>query len=76
MEDVSYVVSQVMDLENLKALFALVRLDQGVYVIARSRCDEVNVAEVAKHLGGGGHSCAASVSIKKPDTGSGSRKTF
>jgi len=63
-EDVSYVVSQVMALENLKALFALVRLDQGVYVIARSRCDEVNVAEVARHLGGGGHSCAASASVK------------
>ena len=64
-EDVSYVVSQVMDLENLKALFALVRLDQGVYMIARSRCDEVNVAEVARRLGGGGHSCAASASIKE-----------
>ncbi len=63
-EDVSYVVSQVMDLENLKALFAMVRLDQGVYMIARSRCDEVNVAEVVRHLGGGGHSCAASASIK------------
>lgn len=63
-EDVSYVVAQVMELENIKALFALILLEQGVYVIARSRCDEVNVAEVAHLLGGGGHSCAASASIK------------
>jgi len=64
-EDVSYVVHQMMDLENLKALFALVRLDRRVYMIARSRSEEVNVAEVTHLFGGGGHSYAASASIKE-----------
>lgn len=57
--DLAVVVSKLMDLENLNALFALIRLDRRVYMIARSRTDEVNVAQILRAFGGGGHANAA-----------------
>lgn len=57
--DLAGVVSKLMDLENLNALFALILLDRRVYMIARSRIDEVNVAQFLRAFGGGGHANAA-----------------
>jgi len=63
--DLAYVVQNVMDLENLTAVFALIRLDKRIYLIARSSIPEVNVAELAQVFGGGGHDSAASATIKE-----------
>ncbi|MBC8287819.1 MAG: CBS domain-containing protein [Nitrospinae bacterium] len=63
--DLAYVVQNVMDMENLAAVFALVRLDKRIYLIARSSIAEVNVAELAQVFGGGGHESAASATIKE-----------
>ncbi len=63
--DLAYVVQSVMDMENLEAVFALVRLDKRIYLIARSSIAEVNVAELAQVFGGGGHGSAASATIKE-----------
>ena len=63
--DLAYVVQNVMDLENLSAVFALIRLDKRIYLIARSSIPEVNVAELAQVFGGGGHDSAASATIKE-----------
>ncbi|MBT3921231.1 MAG: CBS domain-containing protein [Nitrospina sp.] len=63
--DLAYVVQNVMDLENLSTVFALIRLDTRVYLIGRSSIPEVNVAELAQVFGGGGHESAASAAIKE-----------
>ena len=63
--DLAFVVQNVMDLENLSAVFALIRLDKRIYLIARSNIPEVNVAELAQVFGGGGHESAASATIKE-----------
>ncbi|PIQ98080.1 MAG: hypothetical protein COV67_00805, partial [Nitrospinae bacterium CG11_big_fil_rev_8_21_14_0_20_56_8] len=63
-EDLAYVVHQVMQIENLETLFALIQLDRRVYLIARSGTDEVNVADIAHAFGGGGHANASSASIQ------------
>ncbi|MFQ5449264.1 MAG: CBS domain-containing protein [Nitrospinaceae bacterium] len=63
-EDLAYVVHRVMELENFQALFALVRMDRRVYLIARSRTKTVDVAEIARQFEGGGHIYAASASIR------------
>ena len=63
--DLAYVVQNVMDMENLSAVFALIRLDKRIYLIARSSIPEVNVAELAQVFGGGGHESAASATIKE-----------
>jgi tRNA nucleotidyltransferase (CCA-adding enzyme) len=62
--DLAYVVQNVMDLENLSSVFALIRLDTRIYLIGRSSIPEVNVAELAQVFGGGGHESAASAAIK------------
>ncbi len=62
--DVALLVHKFKDMENLNVVFALIRMEDRVYLIARSRLEEVNVAEVAGAFGGGGHSTAASATIK------------
>ena len=64
-EDLAYVVHRVMDLENLPALLVLVGMDKRVYFIGRSRTKAVDLAQVSRELGGGGHANAASASIKE-----------
>ncbi len=62
-EDLAHVVSKLMSLENLEALFALIRLGSIVVLICRSRTAEVSSVEVARSFGGGGHVHAASARI-------------
>ena len=62
--DLAYVVSRILELENLNALFVIVRMDKRIYLIARSRGYDVDVSRVAEVFEGGGHRNAASASIK------------
>jgi len=57
-------VHKLKDIENLDVIFALGRMDDRIYLVARSRIPEVNVAVVASYFGGGGHSTAASATIR------------
>jgi len=63
--DLAYVIQNIVDMENLASVFALVRLDRRIYLIARSSIAEVNVGEMAQVFGGGGHANAASATIKE-----------
>ena len=63
--DLAVVASKLMDLENLNVLFALIRLDCRVYMIARSRTHEVNVAHILREFGGGGHANAAAANTRE-----------
>ena len=62
--DLAVVVSRLMDLENLKAVFALLLLESRVYLIGRSRTEEINVAHMVREFGGGGHAQAAAASTR------------
>ncbi|MDR3554044.1 MAG: CBS domain-containing protein [Syntrophobacteraceae bacterium] len=62
--DFAVLVHKLRDIENLEVVFALARMDDRIYLVARSRIQEVNVATVASIFGGGGHATAASASIK------------
>lgn len=61
--DFAVLVHKLKDMENLDVIFALARMDDHIYLVARSRVPEVNVASVVSHFGGGGHATAASASI-------------
>lgn len=63
--DAAALVHKMMDMMNIDVLFALMRMDTKIYLIARSRLREVNAGEVASKLGGGGHPTAASATIKQ-----------
>lgn len=62
--DIAVLVHKLKDMENLDVLFVLVRMEDRVYLIGRSRLQEVNVAEVVSEFGGGGHPTAASATMK------------
>ncbi|HDZ91127.1 MAG: CBS domain-containing protein [Deltaproteobacteria bacterium] len=64
MPDFAVLVHRLMDMESLNVVFALAQMADRIYLIARSRVDEVNAAEVAQAFGGGGHPQAASATIK------------
>jgi len=62
--DFAVLVHKFMEMENLSVVFALAQMENRIYLVARSRIKEVNVAEIAHALGGGGHPQAASSTIK------------
>ncbi len=62
--DIAVLVHKLKDMENLDVLFALVRMEDRIYLIGRSRIEKVNVGKLAAAFGGGGHPTAASATIK------------
>lgn len=62
--DIAVLVHKMMDMETYSALFILVRMEDRVYLIARSRDSGINLTEIIKEFGGGGHPYAASATIK------------
>ncbi len=64
MPDFAFLVQKMVKMENLDALFAIGRMEDKIYVVARSRINDVDVGSIITPLGGGGHAYAASASIK------------
>ena len=65
--DFAFLVHKLKDMENINVLFALARMDDRVYLVARSRIEEVNVGEIAAAFGGGGHATAAAATLRDMD---------
>jgi tRNA nucleotidyltransferase (CCA-adding enzyme) len=64
MPDFAFLVQKMVKMENLDVLFAIGRMENKIYVVARSRIGDVDVGNIVTPLGGGGHAYAASASIK------------
>ena len=62
--DFAVLVHKFMEMENLGVILALAQMEDKVYLVARSRVEQVNAAEIALAFGGGGHPQAASATIK------------
>ena len=62
--DFAVLVHKMMEMENLNCLFALARMEDRIYLVARSRIREINVGEILLAFGGGGHAFAASATVK------------
>ena len=62
--DFAVLVHKFMEMENLSVIFALAQMEDKIYLVSRSRVEDVNVAEIALAFGGGGHPQAASATIK------------
>lgn len=62
--DFSSLVHKMIQMANIDVLFALARMGDRVYVVARSKTPEVDVGVIIAAIGGGGHSYAASATIK------------
>ncbi|MBT8339325.1 MAG: CBS domain-containing protein [Desulfatitalea sp.] len=62
--DFAFLVHKMVKIEEINALFVLAMMDNKVYVMGRSRTDEVDVGRIIETLGGGGHPSAAAATIK------------
>lgn len=62
--DFAVLVQKVKDIENLPVIFGIGRFGDRIFITARSRIPEVNVADILSVFGGGGHAYAASATIK------------
>ncbi len=65
MGDFALLAHKMMDMENLKVLFALGLMGDKVQLVARSRLSDVDVAQICAFFGGGGHPYAAAAAIKE-----------
>lgn len=66
-EELSTIAHKMRDLLDPDALILLIKIRGGVQLIARSTSDEIDVAQIAAHFGGGGHFRAAAALIKTGD---------
>jgi len=62
--DFALLIHKLVDMENIKVVFALGRMADRIHVVARSRNPDVNVGRICSSMGGGGHAVAASATIK------------
>ncbi len=67
--EIAPIVHRLRDMEGASVLFAVCQMGDRVVVVARSRRpEEVDVGEVMRELGGGGHPYAASAALKEATT--------
>ncbi|HXZ44112.1 MAG TPA: CBS domain-containing protein, partial [archaeon] len=62
--DLAMLTHKLRDMENINVLFTLVRMDNRIHMVARSRLETVDVGEIADAFDGGGHATASSATIK------------
>jgi len=62
--DFAFLIHKMVRMENINAIFALAMMENKVYVVGRSRIDDVDVGEILSPLGGGGHPSAAAATVK------------
>ncbi len=62
--DFASLAHKLIDMENIRVLFALGRMGDRIHVVARSSSPDVDVGHICSSFGGGGHSYAASATVK------------
>ena len=64
LDDFATLAPRIMEIEDCSVLFAIASMEDKVQVVGRSRTPLVDVGEICRRLGGGGHYYAASASVK------------
>ena len=62
--DIATLAQMMRDMESLDTLFMVVGMGSRVHMIGRSRGAALNVGEVLRSFGGGGHATAGSATVK------------
>ncbi len=63
--DAAHFAHRIMDMEDIDALVLLLGMQGKIVIVARSRVPELDVAEVMRPFGGGGHPGAASAIVRE-----------
>ncbi len=64
------VVHKIMNLENYKAVFAVIGMGKRTHIVGRTTINMINVNEVMIRFGGGGHIKAGSATVLNRSVGS------
>ena len=62
--DFAFLIHKMVKMEDISAVFALAMMENKVYIVGRSRTEEVDVGDIIGAMGGGGHPSAAAATIK------------
>ena len=62
--DVAPLISKLMEIYSLPAVFGVAEVQSTTFLIGRSRSSKIDASKVAERFGGGGHREAASAAIK------------
>lgn len=62
--EVASLAHKLKDIENLNVLVIAVRMEDRIFLVARSRLPEVHVGALLQEFGGGGHAFAASATVR------------
>jgi len=63
--DAARLAHRIMDMEDVDAVILLLDMEGKILIVARSRAPELDVSELMKEFGGGGHPTAASATIRE-----------
>jgi len=63
--DAAHLAHRMMDMEDIDAVFVVLGMEGKILLVARCKAPELNVAKVMSEFGGGGHSTAASATVKE-----------
>jgi tRNA nucleotidyltransferase (CCA-adding enzyme) len=62
--DLAVLTHKIKDMKTLNALFVAVRMGDRIFMVGRSRLPEVPAGDILEEFGGGGHSFAASATLR------------
>lgn len=62
--DFAFLIHKMVKMEDINAIFALAQMENKVYIVGRSRTDNVDAGEILSAFGGGGHPAAAAATIR------------
>lgn len=63
--EVAHFAHSIMDMEDIDGLVLILNIGGKVFIVGRSRTSLLNIAELMRRFNGGGHSQAASASLKE-----------
>lgn len=63
--DAAHFAHRIMDMEDIDGLVLLLDMQGKILLVGRSRTPELDVAELMRNFGGGGHPLAASATVKE-----------
>jgi len=62
--DLAVLIHKLMEMENIKLIFAIAQMEDKVYIIARNKYNDLDVSKILSFFGGGGHPYAGSATVK------------
>ena len=65
LSDIASLAQMICDIEGLDAIFMVVGMGNRVYLIGRGRTAALDVGEMLRRFGGGGHATAGSATVKE-----------